>query len=367
MRVQDLDTPALLVHRPRLVANVNAMAALAGRHGVALRPHVKTHKSAAIARLQLQAGATGITCAKVGEAEVMVRHGVTDIVVAQLVISPLKLRRLLALAPQCRVSAIVDSEAGARAAAAVCTAVGRPLAVLIKIDSGLHRCGVAPGRDAVALAGLVSQMPALRLAGILTHAGHAYAATDPAERERIGRYEGEAMAATAALLAAAGLAPGTVSVGSTPTVKFAAAVPGVTEIRPGNYVFYDRTQVALGVAEPEQCALTVLAQVISAAPGRAVIDAGSKMLSLDLGAHGRAAVTGYGAVRDRPDLVLQRLSEEHGILAVSPGVAAPAVGDRVEIVPNHACAVVNNFDRMWVTDGERVLDCWPIDARGPVT
>ena len=361
-----MDTPQVVIDEFRLNQNIEDMSRLARQAGVELRPHVKTHKLPEIAHRQLAAGAVGITVAKLGEAEIMVHHGIKDIFIANQIVGAEKMARLFALAHKVKLSVGIDSIAGLRSLAQAAGQFGfgpaSPFEVLIEIDSGLHRCGVEAGEPLVALAKAVAEYPALRLHGIFTHAGHAYGAKDRTELVRIGQQEGEIMVASAGLLRQAGIPVDVVSVGSTPTVGISAHVPGVTEIRPGNYVFYDTMQLALGVIpNPDYCALRVFSTVIShPAPHRWIIDAGSKTLSLDKGAHGSTGVTGHGLIIDHPQVQIIRLSEEHGV--VEGEDPALGIGDLVEIIPNHACTVVNLFDEI-VFSGE-AKQIRPVAARG---
>jgi len=330
----ELDTPALLVDLDRLERNIERMAALARAHAVALRPHVKTHKSTAIARMQIDAGAVGLTAAK--------------------------LERAIALAARVQLAFGVDSITGIDLAAAAAAGVATRLRVRIEIDSGLHRCGVSP-EDAVALADRVRAHPELELDGVFTHAGHAYAAESALELERIGQEEAQSVLRAAELIGSVG----SISVGNTPTAARSIAEPGVTEARPGNYVFYDGMQVALGAAGPDDCALTVAATIISRPAGdRAVVDAGAKTLGLDRGAHGSSSLPHYGSLVEA-DGALVRLSEEHGVVEL-PGSSRLGVGDPVRILPNHACAVANLADGYAVVRAGRVVDWWPVEAAGAV-
>jgi D-serine deaminase-like pyridoxal phosphate-dependent protein len=302
----EIPTPAVLVDLDVLERNVSRMAERARAHGVRLRPHAKTHKCPEIARFQLAAGATGLSLAKVGEAEVFARAGFEDIFLAYPVVGEDKGRRLLALADRARVSVGADSVEGARTLAAPFREAGRTLDVRLKVDVGYGRVGVRPQR-ALAVARSVAEIPGLRLRGIFTHAGHAYASTTRRSIDEIARLEGETLARTAARLRRAGLPIDEVSVGSTPTAARAMTVPGVTECRPGTYVFHDASQVALGTCEARDCALTVLATVVSVpAADRAVVDAGSKTLSSD---PLRPRPGGYGRVLGRKS-VLEKLSDQ---------------------------------------------------------
>jgi D-serine deaminase-like pyridoxal phosphate-dependent protein len=359
--IAELPTPTVLVDLDVLERNVAAMAAHARQAGVRLRPHAKTHKCPEIAALQRAAGAWGLSLAKVGEAEVFVLAGFDDLFVAFPAVGEDKGRRLLRLADRARLAVGVDSVEGARTLARPFHAAGRTLDVLLKVDVGYGRVGVLP-EQAVERAQRVAGVPGLRLRGVFTHAGHGYLAQARPALDEIARAEGERLAATADALRAAGLPVDEVSVGSTPTAARAMRVPGVTECRPGNYVFHDASQVALGTCGVEDCALTVLATVVSVpAPGRAVLDAGSKTLSSD---PLRPLPGGYGRLLGRQSRI-ERLSEEHGVVALADGEAF-RVGERVRILPNHACTVVNLHDRLVGVSGERVEAVLRVAARGRV-
>jgi D-serine deaminase-like pyridoxal phosphate-dependent protein len=359
--LDEIETPAAVVDLDVLERNVARMAAAAAEAGVRLRPHAKTHKTAEIAALQRAAGARGICLAKVGEAEAFAEAGFDDLFVAYPVVGADKARRLLALAERARVAVGVDSVEGAASLGAVFAAAGRTLEVRLKVDVGYHRVGVPPER-ALEVAERVAGLAGLRLAGVFTHAGHAYGEATREGVAAVARDEGRILAETAARLRAAGIPVEEVSVGSTPTARGALRVEGVTECRPGNYVFHDATQVALGTCQPEDCALTVVATVVSVpAPDRAVLDAGSKTLSSD---PLRPREGGYGQVRGRATR-LARLSEEHGVMAVAPGESF-RVGERVRILPNHACVVANLHDRLLGARGDVVETELRVIGRGRV-
>jgi D-serine deaminase-like pyridoxal phosphate-dependent protein len=359
--IEGLSTPSVLVDLDVLERNIARMAARAREAGVRLRPHAKTHKCPDIARLQRAAGAWGLSVAKVGEAEVLADAGFDDLFVAYPVVGEDKGRRLLALADRVRLAVGADSLDGARTLAAPFRAAGRALDVLLKVDVGYGRVGVLP-EHAVELARQIVDVPGLRLRGIFTHAGHGYLAETKAAVDEIATQEGERLAATAAHLRGAGLRVEEVSVGSTPSAAVAMRVPGVTECRPGNYVFHDASQVALGTCGVEDCALTVVATVVSVpAPDRAVVDAGSKTLSSD---PLRPHPGGYGQLPGRRSRI-EKLSEEHGVIAVADGESF-RVGERVRILPNHACVVTNLHDRLVGVSGDRVEAVLPVAARGRV-
>lgn len=361
MEIHDLGTPAALVDLDVVERNVAAMAAAARARGVALRPHAKAHKTAELARLQLAAGARGLCVAKTGEAEVFAAAGFDDLFVAYPVVGEDKARRLLALADRLRLSVGIDSVEGARSLAAVFHAASRVLEARLKVDVGFHRVGVEP-EAAVEAALRVAELPGLRLGGVFTHPGHAYAAPTPEALREVALHEGRTLVEAARRLRDAGLPAHVVSIGSTPTAREALGVAGVTEARPGVYVFNDASQVALGSCSPGDCALTVLATVVSVpAPGRAVLDAGSKTLSSD---PLRPVADGHGTILGRKSR-LERLSEEHGVVRVEPGETF-RVGERVRVLPNHACVVVNLHDELVAVRGERVEGRLRVVARGRV-
>jgi D-serine deaminase-like pyridoxal phosphate-dependent protein len=362
LSIDELSTPAVVVDLDVLEANIARMAARARASGVRLRPHAKTHKSPEIARLQLAAGAAGISLAKTAEAEVFADAGFDDLFVAFPVVGADKGRRLLALADRVRLAVGTDSLEGARSLAGAFRDAGRSLDVMLKVDVGYHRVGVSP-EGALSLAQRIAGEPGLRLRGIFTHAGHAYLAHTPGDVAAIGQQEGRTLVSVAHALRAAGLPVEEVSVGSTPTAPAAMVAGGVTECRPGNYVFHDASQVALGSCGPEACALTIVATVVSVpAPGRAVLDAGSKTLSSD---PLRPAGPGFGQILGRRSR-LQRLSEEHGVVDVEDGESF-RVGERVRILPNHACVVANLHDRLLGVRAGRLETEFVVAARGRVS
>jgi D-serine deaminase-like pyridoxal phosphate-dependent protein len=358
----------------------------ADANDVALRPHVKTHKSVALARKQITRGASGLTVATVAEAEAFIEAGADDVRIAFPVTGRDKHERLATLQNQARVSCTVDTAAGVDQASAIHAAHDAPLDVLLEVDVGHGRCGVpwnAP--DAAAeLARRILDRPGLRLVGLLTHAGQAYdgprdGESPTAALERVALHERDRMLSLAAHLAEVdvpGVQPETfeISIGSTPSMAAFenAEREGfrITEIRPGNYVMHDAMQVALGAATLDDCALTVLTTVVSTrerpnGPDRAFVDAGKKILTTDTG----AGTDGYGRVlRDaatrtaHPDLRVARLSEEHGWLE-GPVAAALTVGDRLQLVPNHACVTVATQPHLHIVEGPAVVDTWTVDAR----
>lgn len=360
-----LDTPALLVDLDRLDHNIASMADHGRRTGLALRPHFKTHKSTVIASRQLAAGAVGITVAKLDEAEALVDAGITaPILLAFQVVAAPKLDRAIRLAARTPLTLAIDSADGAARIAAVASAAGITVDVWIEIDSGLKRCGVLPA-DAPELARAVARLDGLRLTGMFTHAGQSYAARDAAEVEAIAATETRSVVDAAVATRAIGIPVPAVSAGSTPTARFLAGGTGLTEMRPGTYVFYDDLQVALGTTTSDHCALSIAATVVSRpARDRAVIDAGSKTFGLDRGAHSSSPLKEFGRLTDA-DGALVRLSEEHGILEINAD-SPIAIGDRIRIVPNHVCSVSNLGRRFYGLRGRSVVEVIPIDASGGV-
>lgn len=380
MTVTTLPTPAVLIDQHRVARNIARLARAAAAAGLRLRPHTKTHKSPVVARWQLAAGAVGICCAKLSEAEVFADAGISDIRIPYP-LHPAVADRLLALARRTHVSFIVDHLDVARGWSRVLSEAGMTVDVLVKIDVGFHRCGIAPAADtAVPFITAVAQLPGLRLVGLLSHAGQAYHAASEADLRTMAEEEAATLRALQAACAAQGVALPELSAGATPTARFSVSQPGLTEYRAGNYVYLDRTQVGLGAGTLDDCALTVLARVVSApAPDRVVLDAGSKTLSSD-GARGFTPGTGYGVVlRHRPDahgahveqladpsLTIERLSEEHATVRVT-GNQALVPGDLVRIVPNHSCVVSNLVDQAWLVDPHHSVTALPIAARGCLT
>ena len=384
MLLDDLSTPALLVDRDRLARNLDRMQAKADAQAVDLRPHAKTHKSPDLAREQLTRGAVGLTVATLAEAETFVDAGVESVRVAYPVVGTDRHERLDDLRDRAAVSFTVDTDAGAEQASAFYRERDRPANVLLEVDVGHGRCGVPWDSDAAErLAGRIAELPGLRLAGILTHAGQAYHGPQEGETKadalrRAGREERDRMLDVAVRLAEAGIAgvepeAFEISIGSTPSLTYFenAEREGfqITEIRPGNYVFNDALQVNLASAELHDRALSVYTTVVSkrrdpSGTERVYVDAGKKVTTTDQG----PGMDHYGTVlynarymRPHPHAVVTNLSEEHGWMRV-PGGATFGVGDRLRIVPNHACVTVATQPVLHVVDGDEVVGTWPVRA-----
>ena len=355
-RIADLPTPCVLISRRILESNLQAMAERCRSLGVRLRPHIKTHNLPEIAQRQLHAGAGGVTVATPQEAALAARHGVRDIFVAREVADRVDLCALLDVARSVHLITAVDSVAGAEALAEVAAAREMPMAVRLEVDTGGQRCGVATLEALTALARRVLALPALRLEGIFTHEGHVYGAADHQDLIRQATAAVQALGAMGAGLRAAGVPCGEVSVGSSPSAKTATDFRGVTEVRPGNYVFNDGMQVANGTARIEDCALSVVATVISRpAPDRAVLNVGSKLLGSDRGKNA-SDTGGYGLVLEPERQVLTRLYEEHGVIDAANGLR---VGQRVRLLPTHACIVANLARTVALVDDRGgVVEVW---------
>jgi len=357
--LDDLETPAAVLDVDRMANNLRVVAEYCRAHGLAWRPHTKTHKSRELGATQVAAGAVGLTVATLREAEVMARV-CNDLLIAYPPIGPAKVDRLLALPPHVRLTVALDSMEALVPLARAAQAAHRSIGILVEIDAGMGRVGVQTPEQAVELARWASQSQGVEYRGILFYPGHL---RGPIEQEADAF---EALAGRIAwfleALADAGLRPEVVSGGSTPTFWHSHRIEGLTEVRPGTNIFSDRTTAEIGACRWEDCAYSVLATVVSTAvPGQAVVDAGSKALSKE---ELRAAGGGYGALLDRPGIQVRAVSEEHGILDLSGTEWRPQVGDRVRIVPNHVCVSVNLQETLWAIRGADVVDRWPVLGRG---
>jgi D-serine deaminase-like pyridoxal phosphate-dependent protein len=346
--------------------NILEMARVARASGVALRPHVKTHKVPAIARKQVEAGAVGITVAKVSEAEVMAGGGLADIFVAYPLVAEEKIRRAITLSRKIRLIIGVDSLEGARRVSAVAGTEEHVLEVRLEVDTGLRRTGV-PYETTVELASDVDSLDNVELTGIYTYRGAVLDGSPTLDLAGAGLQEGELMASVADRIRDRGISIQDVSLGSTPTARHAAGVAGVTEIRPGTYVFYDRMQARMGACAPGDCAAEVVATVVSRPTGDlAVIDGGSKTFATDVQPGSNPLnLDGFGDVVGHPEAVLERLTEEHGMISLR-GESSLRVGDTLRIIPNHVCSTVNLHDTLYLTGEDGILEEMPVAARGKV-
>ena len=346
MRVDELETPVPVVDIDRLETNISRLQAYLDEHGIANRPHIKTHKIPAIAQMQMDAGAIGITCQKVSEAEVMADAGFTNIFIPYNIIGESKLTRLMSLAKRITVSVTADSAFVIRGLSDAAQRAGLTLTVLIECDTGAHRCGVQSPREAAELARLISQLPNLHFGGLMTYPTNDQ--TDEFVRETRG------------LLAQDGLQIERVSGGGTPTMW--QVHKEVNEHRAGIYVYGDRLTLRSGAVTLDTCALKVHTTVVSRpTPDRGILDAGSKSLSSDL--HG---LDGYGYICEYPDAKIYALSEEHGHVDFSACERKPEIGERLTVIPNHCCTVTCMFDEVVGARNGEVEVVWQVTARGTV-
>ncbi|MEO6396294.1 MAG: D-TA family PLP-dependent enzyme [Devosia sp.] len=348
LQIRDLDTPCVLIEAARVEANLQRAQAHADAHGYRLRPHIKTHKLPRFAKRQIEVGAIGITAQKLGEAEVMADAGISDIFLPYNIIGAAKLSRLRALNERVTLSVTADSPDTIAGYASSFVGSTTPLNVLIECDTGGARCGVQSAEQALALARHIGQSPGLSFGGLMTYPARGkFAEAD--------LWLGKAKA----MLEQAGFAVPVVTSGNSPDM-WHVGDSFVTERRPGTYIYFDRSQVAAGVAQWSDCALTVLATVVSRPTARrAVIDAGSKALSSDL-----LGLAGHGIVLGDETVAIASLSEEHGVIELAIASDEPRIGERIRIVPNHACVVSNLFDVVYLVDGDTVLETLAVAARG---
>lgn len=358
--MDEIETPALVVDLDIAENNLAAMQQRADRRNFALWPHTKTHKSSVWARRQQDLGAQGLTVAKLGEAEVLRAAGLTRLLIAYPLIGVAKARRLADLLThgvEARVA--LDSPNAVDCVAQAAQAAQTNVDVLVEVDTGFHRVGRSSPRAVVGLARYVSERSNIRFAGIFSFAGHIGAALDEAGRQKILQDEAAILAESRDLLEQAGLAPAVISVGGTHHAARMEEIPLATEIRPGTYVYNDRATLLADSCTEGQCAATVLVTVVSKSEGWAVVDGGSKAFSSD--AH-RAG--GHGLVKAHPEWSLDRLSEEHGVLTWSDDVDGPDIGERLQIIPNHICTVVNLFDRVYGVRAGNVERLLKVEGRG---
>jgi len=350
MRLEELETPALTADFDAVERNIASMQSYCDEHGLALRPHIKTHKLPEIARLQVDAGARGITCQKLGEAEVFADAGFDDILVTFPLVGEAKAERLSALAGRARMSVVGDSLVVAAGLSRVLASHGVEVELLVDCDTGFGRTGVQTPEEAVELATAVERLDGLRFAGLMTYP------STPEATPRLREFR-EAVEA-------AGIPVGRVSGGGTPTARQTHEQGVVDELRVGTYVYGDTACIANGSVKREDCALRVLATVVSRPTAdRAILDTGSKALTMEPA----IGQEGFGQLLEHPEAQIYRLNEEHGYVDVRGCVAPPEIGDRVTVIPNHACVTANMFDDVVVVRGGEVVEVLPTAARGKLT
>lgn len=346
---REYGTPALVIDMDRVERNIARVQAICEAAGVANRPHIKTHKSPFLAQLQMKAGAQGITCQKLGEAEVMAEAGLDNILISYNLIGEEKVARLGALLAKTNVTVAADNAVVITGLSSAGIAAGRPLPVIVECDTGRKRAGVETPAEAIDLAKQIADTPGLSFAGFMLY---------PTETgwQEAQRFYNDALSGVRPL----GLDPTIVSTGGSPNLKNVGQLDGATEHRPGTYIYNDRMQVAAGVATWDDCALHVYSTVVSrAAPERGILDAGSKTLTADSG-----GLDGYGLILEHPEARIARFAEEHGFLDLSKTNSRPAIGDVVRIVPNHVCVVVNMADEVVMVRGDEIIGTLPTVARG---
>ncbi|MFF2483307.1 alanine racemase [Paenibacillus sp. NPDC058071] len=359
------ETPCIIINGAKVAGNIAGMAEAAARSGVKLRPHAKTHKLPEVAAKQIAAGADGITVAKLSEAEVMADSGIDNIFIAYPIVSPAKLERAVRLASRgVRLILAVDSLEGAMLLSQAAAAGGMELEARLEIDTGLHRTGVLP-QDAAELALKIDAMDGIRLSGIFTYRGAMLDGKSTLDIRAAGHEEGRMMAEAARALRDAGLDIADVSVGSTPTAAYAAEIDGVTEIRPGTYIYQDRMQVGFGVCAFDDCAGAVWVTVVSRPSAELiVVDGGSKTFATDVQPNNPPLhLRGFGHIIGDEHAVLERMNEEHGMIRIAAD-SAYRVGDRIAIIPNHICSTVNLHNFVYWEESDGLLRKTPIAARG---
>jgi len=360
MTVSELDTPALVVDLDIMERNLSRVAGYAREHALRLRPHTKTHKSVSLARRQIALGAAGLTVAKVGEAEVMLGAEPEDVLVAFPIVGHTKLARLMEVARRTRVTVALDNVVAARQLSDAARAAQGEIGVLAEMDVGLGRVGVAPG-EVLALAQTMEKLPHLRFEGITFYPGQIKSHDDAglAEMSRVS----EVLRGVLDQFRTAGLEARIVSGGSTPTLFHSHELHGMTEIRPGTYVFNDINTIRSGACALEDCAASILATVVSTArPGHMIIDGGSKTFSSDRLSNS-AEVT-FGHLVEAPGARFHKMNEEHGFIDLTHADTGFQVGDRVHMIPNHICVAVNLHERVYGIRGNQVEEVWTVDARG---
>lgn len=346
---REFGTPAAVIDMDRVERNIARVQAACDAAGVANRPHIKTHKSPVLAKLQIEAGARGITCQKLGEAEVMADSGIDNILISYNLLGDEKMARLGALRSRIDVTVAADNPVVVADLTKAAATAGRSLPVVIECDTGRKRAGVETPGEAIELARIISTSPGLSFAGFMLY---------PTESgwPDAQRFYDEALAGVRTL----GLEPAIVSTGGTPNLKNLGQLRGATEHRPGTYIYNDRMQMAAGVATLDDCALHIYSTVVSrAAPERGILDAGSKTLTAD-----SSGLDGFGLILEHPEAKIARFAEEHGFLDLARSNTRPNIGDVVRIVPNHVCVVVNMLDEVVMVRGDEIIGVLPVAARG---
>ena len=349
---REFGTPSVVIDLDVVEANIARLQTMCDLAGLANRPHIKTHKSPVIAQMQIDAGARGITCQKLGEAEIFAAAGFDDILITYNIIGESKVERLGELLRESRVTVAVDSLTTIHGLPRAADLAGRSLDVVVECDTGRRRAGVETAAEAVALALEISRQPGLVFAGLMI-----YPPETKVEETQVFLNE------TIAGLRAHGLDASVVTSGGTPNLNNLGQLSGVTEHRAGTYVFNDRMMMAAEVARLNDCAMTIYTTVVSrAAEDRGILDAGSKTLTADPG----GGLGGYGLILEHPQARIDRLAEEHGMLDLKACNERPAVGDVLRVIPNHTCVVANMVDSYVTVRGTELIGELPVAARGRI-
>lgn len=358
MKIDELETPALLIDLDIMEANLQRMSDYSRQQGLDFRPHIKTHRIPELAKMQVELGARGITVAKLGEAEVMSDAGLDDLLLAYPLLGAGKAKRLRTVLEKARVAVSLDSEESVSWVAKA--ADGKSVEVLVEIDLGARRCGVAPGPEAVKLARLIESTAGVHFGGLMFYPGHIHPEFDGntntlQQLNRDLQYQLDCFDREKIPVLR-------VSGGSTPSAPYSDQIENLTEIRPGTYIFNDRNTLEWKACSESDCAATLLVTVASnAVPGQVIIDGGRKAFSSDLLAAGSKG--GHGLVKGHPEIVFEKMNEEHGFLKLPEGLKF-AVGEQLRVIPNHICVAVNLQDSLVACRGQEVVGEWEIKARG---
>lgn len=363
MFVSELETPAVVVDLDVMERNLSRMAEYARGKNLRLRPHTKSHKIPAFAKMQLDHGANGITVAKIGEAEVMLDAGITDMLIAYPIVGQGKAEKLADLATRAEITVALDSVDAARAISQAAHSKNARVGILVELDVGFRRCGITNEDEVLSVVRQVVDLPGLEFKGLMFFPGNFQVLENERAELRVG--VNEFLERVVAKLEGAGIAVPVVSGGSTPTAREGHLFFGVNEIRPGMYIFNDRNMVGVGIAGVDDCALSVITTVVSTSvSGRAIVDGGSKTFSSDR--HLAGDGKGFGIIKGDPDAELEQLSEEHGHLNIARSTHGYRVGERLAIIPNHVCSTVNMHNQIYGVRGERVEAVWEVAGRGKV-
>ena len=357
MHKTELDTPALLIDLDKMEANIRTMAAYFSTVNAQLRPHVKTHKTPIISHKQIAAGAIGVTCAKLGEAEAIIHAGIRDVLIANQIVGAQKIARLINLAKHSEIMVAVDNAQNVRAISEAASAKDANVRILVEVNVGMDRCGVESGEPALELAELIRKSPNVEFAGLMGYEGHTVAKPDKAERNAAAREAIQILVDAKHYLEKRGVPVSIMSGGGTGTFNITGSIPEMTEVQAGSYVLMDSTYGNVqGIGEHFERALSVLATVVSRpAPDRIIVDTGLKVLAKEFGIPQPVGVTG---------VEMTGLSEEHGKMLVSDENVSLSPGDKLEILPTHCCTTVNLHDRYYGIRNDIVESVWEIAARG---